>query len=91
MLLLLAIAHRFLVLLCYCIQPDCSRLYTVVSQSMFTTHSCVHCHCRVLRAGEWRQKDVAWPFKIVYILDTDAKVHYFSAASEDEMKVVIIF
>jgi len=43
----------------------------------------------VLRAGEWRQKDVTWPFKIVYILDTKPKVHYFSAASEDEMKVWI--
>jgi len=43
----------------------------------------------VLRAGELRQQDVAWPFKIVYILDTDAKVHYFGAASEDDMKVLI--
>jgi len=40
-----------------------------------------------MRAGEWRQKDVGWPFKIVYILDTDAKVHYFSAANEGDMKV----
>jgi len=44
----------------------------------------------VLRAGEWRQKDVAWPFKIVFILDTKPRVHYFSAASEDDMKVLII-
>jgi len=41
-----------------------------------------------LRAGELRQKDVAWPFKIVYILDTDAKVHYFGADVEDDMKVM---
>jgi len=43
--------------------------------------------CRVMRAGELRQKDVAWPFKIVYILDTNIKVHYFSAANEGDMKV----
>jgi len=43
----------------------------------------------VLRAGELRQKDVAWPFKIIYVLDTDVKVHYFSATSEEEMKVLI--
>lgn len=43
-------------------------------------------YTQVLRAGELRQKDVAWPFKIVYILDTDAKVHYFGADVEDDMK-----
>jgi len=45
------------------------------------------CQCRVLRAGECRQKDVGWPFKIIYVLDTDAKVHYFSATTEADRKV----
>jgi len=43
----------------------------------------------VLRASELKQKEVAWPFKIVYVLDTDAKVHCFNAASEDDMKVMV--
>ena len=45
----------------------------------------------MLRAGDWKQKDVSWPFKIVYVLDTQAKVHHFSTASEEDMKVRIIF
>jgi len=62
--------------------------YVEVKRAHFCGNSRSACwECRVLRAGEWRQKDVGCPFKIVYILDTDAKVHYFSANSEADMKV----
>jgi len=54
----------------------------------YTMYDVVHCQCRVLRAGDFRQQQVAWPFKIVCSLETDIKVHYFGAVSESDMKVL---